>query len=129
MAAHKIKLDKISDSTKAASADQSICVNLESFACLWLDRNINSTEDNLETQKELRQVINHLQTFDDSDQCEQYIRQITKEKVILIVSGSLGQEIVPRLHNLPHFSACYVFCQDKTGNEQWARKYQKVLFR
>ena len=59
-------------------------VNLWSFACLWLDQNINSTEDNLETQKEPHQAINRLRTFDDSDQCEERIRQITQEKVILI---------------------------------------------
>ncbi len=100
--------------------------NLESFACLWLDQNVNSTDDNRETQQELRQVINYLRTFDKSDKCEQYIRQITHEKVVLIVSGSLGQQVVPRLHSLPQFSACYVFCGDKQANEQWAKQYSKV---
>ncbi|CAF4796999.1 unnamed protein product, partial [Rotaria sp. Silwood1] len=76
--------------------------------------------------KELRQVINHLRTFDQSDECEQYLRQITKEKVVLIVSSSLGRQIVPRLHDLPHFSACYVFCQDEKTNDLWTNQYNKV---
>ncbi len=101
--------------------------NLESFACLWLDQNVNSTQDNRDTLQELRQVINHLRTFNDSDECEQYIRQITKEKVVLIVSGALGRQVVPRLHDLPQFSACYVYCQDKKANEQWANKFPKVI--
>jgi hypothetical protein len=88
---------------------------------------VDSTEDNRGTQQELRQVINHLRTFHNSDQCEQYIQQINHEKVVLIVSGSLGRQVVPRLHHLPQFSACYVFCQDKKMNEQWASKYQKVI--
>jgi hypothetical protein len=100
--------------------------NLESFICLWLDKTVNTSEDNIETQKDLRQIINDLRTFDNSDQCEQYIRQITEEKVVLIVSGAFGRQIVPRLHNLPQFSACYVFCQDKKANEEWASKYHKV---
>jgi hypothetical protein len=100
--------------------------NLETFACLWLDQNVNSTEDNRETQQEIQQVINHLRTFDNLDECEQHIRQISEEKVVLIVSGSLGKQIVPRLHNLPQVSACYVFCQDKKANEPWASKYSKV---
>ncbi|CAF4979831.1 unnamed protein product, partial [Rotaria sp. Silwood1] len=83
-------------------------------------------QDNIETQKELRQVINHLRTFDQSDECEQYLRQITKEKVVLIVSSSLGRQIVPRLHDLPHFSACYVFCQDEKTNDLWTNQYNKV---
>ncbi len=124
MATIKKQLTQSSSSTNVA--DQSMNCNLESFACLWLDQNVNSTQDNRNTQKELRQVINHLRTFDNSDECEQYIRQIIKEKVVLIVSGSLGRQIVPRLHDLPQFSACYVFCQDKKANEQWANKYHKV---
>jgi hypothetical protein len=124
MASSKIQPNNVSNSTKAA--DQSMNSNLESFACLWLDQNVNSTQDNRDTLQELRQVINHLRIFDNSDQCEQYIRQITKEKVVLIVSGSLGQQVVPRLHDLPQFSACYVFCQDEKGNKQWASKYHKV---
>ncbi|UJR23856.1 hypothetical protein I4U23_026831 [Adineta vaga] len=100
--------------------------NLESFACLWVDQNIHSTKDNRDTQEELRQIINHLRTFDNADECEQYIRQIKNEKVILIVSGGLGRNIIPRIHDLSQFSACYVFCQDKKANEQWANNYHKI---
>ncbi|CAF3345867.1 unnamed protein product [Rotaria sp. Silwood1] len=125
MATNKQQLTKTSSSKE--SVDQSINSNFESFTCLWLDQNVNSTQDNLQTQKELRQVINHLRTFDKSDECEQYIRKITKEKVVLIVSGSLGRQLVPQVHDLRQFSACYVFCQDQKANEQWANKYHKLV--
>ena len=125
MASNKKLTSKLSHSTE--TSNQSTASNLESFACLWLDQNVNSTQDNRDTLQELRQVINHLRTFDDSDKCEQCIRQTTKEKVVLIVSGALGRQVVPRLHDLPQFSACYVFCQDEKGNKQWANKYNKVI--
>jgi hypothetical protein len=124
MATSKLSSTKVSSSTKAAN--QPTTSNLESFTCLWLDQNVNSTQDNRDTLQELRQVINHLRTFQNGAECEQYIRQITQEKVVLIVSGSLGRQVVPRLHDLPQFSACYVFCQDKKANEEWANKYDKV---
>ena len=132
MATNKKPTLKASSSTATKTknkptASQSNNPNLESFTCLWLDQDVNATEDNRDTQQELRQVINHLRTFDNSDQCEQYIQQINHEKVILIVSGSLGRQVVPRLHSLPQFSACYVFCRDKQANEQWANKYHKVI--
>ena len=101
--------------------------NVESFACLWLDGHVNSSEDNIDTQQELRKLINHLRTFENSDECEQYIRQITQETVVLIVSGAFGRQIVPRLHDLPQFSACYVFCQDRKANLQWSSQYPKVI--
>jgi response regulator RpfG family c-di-GMP phosphodiesterase len=113
-------------STAGKGTSRPTTSNLESFACLWLDQSVDSTQDNLTTQQELRQVINHLRTFDNSDECEQYIQQVTQEKVVLIVSGALGRQVVPRLHDLPQFSAFYVFCQDKKANEQWANKYHKV---
>jgi len=131
MATNKQREVKPSSSNVAATenkpaANQFDSSNLESVACLWLDQDVNSTEENRETLQELRQVINHLRTFNNSDQCEQYVQQITHEKVVLIVSGSLGRHIVPRLHSLTQFSACYVFCRDKEANEQWASKYHKV---
>jgi hypothetical protein len=120
------KIHKTNASKQTKTVDQSMNTNLELFACLWLDQNVNSTQDNRDTLTELRQVINHLRTFDNGDKCEEYIRQVTKEKIVLIVSGSLGRQVVPRIHDLPQFSACYVFCQDEQGNKQWASKYHKV---
>jgi hypothetical protein len=124
MATSKIQSTKASSST--TTVNLSMMSNLETFTCLWLDQNVDSTQDNRDTLQELRQVINHLRTFQNTDDCEQYIRKISQEKVILIVSGSLGRQVVPRLHDLPQFSACYVFCQDKKANEEWANKYHKV---
>jgi hypothetical protein len=124
MATSKTKSTKVSSSIKATS--QPTASNLESFACLWLDQTVDSTQDNLMTQQELRQVINHLRTFNNSDECEEYIRQVTQEKVVLIVSGALGRQIIPRIHDLLQLSSFYVFCQDKKANEQWANKYHKV---
>jgi hypothetical protein len=121
---------KVSTDTSVSSKlkDHSQNSNLESFACFWLDQSVDSTQDNRETHQALRQVINHLRTFNGSDTCEQCIREITEEKVVLIVSGMLGSKIVPRLHDLPQLSTCYVFCQNKESNEKWAKKYSKVRY-
>ncbi|CAF2878588.1 unnamed protein product [Rotaria sp. Silwood2] len=106
--------------------NRSTVFNLESFTCLWLDQNVHITQDNQETLKEFRQIINHLRIFDNANECEQYIQQITHEKIILIVSGFLGRQIIPRLHDLPQLAACYVFCHNKQMNEEWAKYYRKV---
>jgi hypothetical protein len=39
--------------------------NLETFSLLWLDAQVNTTKDNRQAQEKLRQIINHLKTFDD----------------------------------------------------------------
>jgi hypothetical protein len=111
---------------KQSSISTKTISNIEMFDCFWLDQNIHKTEDNQETQEELRKIINHLRTFENSDECEQVIKTITQEKIILISSGSLGRQIVPRLHDLPQLNACYIFCSDRAANEQWTKNYTKV---
>jgi len=101
--------------------------NLETFFLFWLDAQVNATEENRQTQKKLRQIINHLRTFDDQDQCQQCISYFSEQdRVILIVSGQLGRQIVPQIHRLRQLSAIYVYCRDKQLNDEWARHYTKV---
>jgi hypothetical protein len=102
--------------------------NLESFALLWLDAQVNTDKGNRHAQKQLRNIINHLKTFDDEIQCEQYISRISsQDRVVLIVSGRLGQNIVPRIHHLRHIISIYVYCRDKPTHEQWAKNFKKVF--
>ncbi|CAF1178735.1 unnamed protein product [Didymodactylos carnosus] len=100
--------------------------NLETFSLIWIDENANKTEDNLTTQKRLRAKINFLKIFEKIDECEQYIQKIKDEKIILIVSGSVGRQLVPKIHDLTQLSAIYVYCMDKINNEKWAKDYIKV---
>jgi hypothetical protein len=101
--------------------------NLETFSLLWLDAQVNTTEENRQAQRKLRQIINHLRTFDDQNECEQYISYASnQDRFVLIVSGRLGRQIVPEIHHLRQLSAIYVYCSDKKLNEEWAKNYTKV---
>ncbi|CAF4556209.1 unnamed protein product [Rotaria socialis] len=44
----------------------------------------------------------------------------------MIVSGSLGQNVVPLIHAMPQLVAVYVFCEDFSCHKQWTRKLSKV---
>jgi len=101
-------------------------VNLETFSLLWLDANVHTTADNINSQTVLRRAINFLRIFDRADQCDRYIRDTKNEKIVLIISGQLGREFVPRLHDLPQLNSVYVYCWDTDGNKQWAKNYPKV---
>jgi hypothetical protein len=98
-----------------------------SSAILWLDATANIGEDNRQAQKQLRSITNHLKTFEDEYQFQQYIRSVSPYKrLILIVSGRLGNEVVPRIHHMPQISSIYVYCMDQKRNEQWTKDYSKV---
>jgi hypothetical protein len=101
--------------------------NLETYFLIWLDAAVNSSEENVEAQQQLRTSINHLTTFDDDNGCEEYIRSVSKhDRIILIVSGQLGQKLVPRIHQLQQIFAIYVYCMNKKQNEHWAQEFSKV---
>lgn len=100
--------------------------NLETFRIIWLDSLVNVSQENIDTKRLLRKAVNRLKTFEDSDLCIDYIEFLSDERIILIVSGRLGQITVPIIHHLPQVLAIYVYCSDKKRNEEWARKYLKV---
>jgi hypothetical protein len=101
--------------------------NLETYCLIWLDTSVNSSEENLHAQQQLRSSINHLLTFEDDHQCLQYIHSVPKDdRIVLIVSGKLGRLVVPKIARLRHISSIYVYCMDKKANEQWAQDFSKV---
>ncbi len=96
------------------------------FYLIWLDANVNVKETR-DTEQNLRSIINHLRKFQDVKQCQEFIEQISeKKRLVLIVSGRLGQQIVPSIHKLRQVISIYVYCMDKKSNEKWACKFPKV---
>ncbi len=101
--------------------------NLETFSLFWLDAQVNSTEDNRQTQQKLRQIINQLKTFDDQNQCQQHITSLSpQDRLVLIISGRCGRQLVPQIHQLQQLSSIYVYCMDAKANKQWAKDFSKV---
>jgi hypothetical protein len=101
--------------------------NLETYTLIWLDKSADELQESMQAQQYFRMAINYLKIFKESDACIKYIQSIPQDDhVIMIVSGRLGQEIVPRIHQLRQVSAIYVYCMSKQKNEQWARPFTKV---
>ncbi|CAF2209843.1 unnamed protein product [Rotaria magnacalcarata] len=99
---------------------------LEIFSLIWLDANTVAKDIQAAEQK-LRSVINQLKKFQDVAQCQKYIEERSNnERLLVIVSGRLGREIVPIIHKLRPVISIYVYCMDKKSNEEWASKFSKV---
>ncbi|CAF4988686.1 unnamed protein product [Rotaria sp. Silwood1] len=101
-------------------------IGFEIFCLIWLDDN-TTAKDNRDTEQKLRSIINRLKKFQDVKQCQKYIAERSQnERVVMIVSGRLGSEIVPSIHKLRQVISIYVYCMDKKRNKQWADKFKKV---
>ncbi|CAF3907319.1 unnamed protein product, partial [Rotaria sp. Silwood1] len=113
--------------TSPASHNCSSNDNLETFNLFWLDASVKKTAENVAAQSKLRSIINYLRTFDVDSVCERQIRALSSDdRLVLIVSGGLGRELVPRIIDLPQVSSIYVYCRDKQRNKEWADGFDKV---
>ncbi|CAM2709760.1 unnamed protein product [Rotaria socialis] len=100
---------------------------IQTLWLVWLDSNIDETKDDCcRMITKLREIANTVNMFTDPDQCIQFLTDINDGKALLIVSGSFGQHVVPKIHNMPNIHAIFVFCGDKSRHKQWAEKWSKV---
>jgi hypothetical protein len=86
--------------------------NLELLTLIWLDKFVDATQENREIQDKLRSIINNLVVFDNCQSCEYYLKhQINDQqnKIILIVSGQLGREIIQNIYQLRQIISILVF--------------------
>ena len=98
--------------------------SVEKFCFVWLDNDTSRYKTRLETQK---QFENRLQTFDDENKCEHYIRNVsTNNFIVLIVCDHLGRKLIPRIHQFQQVSTIYVYGANEDSKSEWTKEYSKV---
>ena len=94
---------------------------------IWLDINIVKDSDSYQaTTIPLQSVIHNIFTYADSEACFQFIQTISNEKVCLLISGSIGQFIVPRIHHMTQVDSIVVYCGDVSRHRPWAAAWSKI---
>jgi tetratricopeptide (TPR) repeat protein len=122
------KAEQTSVLPKGAGARRRADIKMvQNILLIWLDTNINiKNEDCGNTVTQLRRVVNDINTFTDGEDCIQFIDTINDNKVCMIISGSLGQHIVPRVHNMSQVDSIFIFCGNKKYHEQWTKEWSKI---
>ncbi|CAF3673478.1 unnamed protein product, partial [Adineta steineri] len=114
---------QVSSFSKGAVANRRLNMQrMQNVLLIWLDNSINQNNaDCSNTIKQLKRVFNNICIFTDGEQCLEFIRTITNNKVCMIVSGSIGQYIVPHVHTMPQVDTILIF-----GNkEEWCKSCTK----
>jgi len=100
---------------------------VQNLLLIWLDSNINNkSSDYHNTITALRRVVNTINTYTDSAECIRFIENMGDEKACMLISGSVGQRIVPRIHDMSQVDSIFIFCSDKAKHEQWAKEWPKI---
>ncbi|CAF1546364.1 unnamed protein product [Adineta ricciae] len=104
-----------------------IIQQVQDIIVVWLDNHIHSSNQdcrNVITQLQL--VVSDVHTFTDNDQCIEFIVDNIDTEVYLLISGSLGQNIVPCIHDISNINSIFIFCNNQNRHERWAKNWLKV---
>jgi tetratricopeptide (TPR) repeat protein len=100
---------------------------VQNILLIWLDINIvKNSDDYLKTITSLRSIVNTIKAYTDSEECIRFIKIMGNEKACILISGSVGQHIVPRIHDMLQVDSIFVFCSDLTRHRQWAAEWPKI---
>ncbi|CAF1082382.1 unnamed protein product [Adineta steineri] len=114
-------------STSAVANRSMNMQRMQNVLLIWLDNNINENNaDCSNTIKQLKRVVNNINTFTDGEECIEFIQTITNNKICMIVSGSLGQHIVPHVHDMSEVDTIFIFCNNQEWHIQWAKEWPKI---
>ena len=116
-----------STTNRAAALPRPVRRVLQNFLLVWLDANLNESKaDSKNSLERLRNVVTSINIFKDAEKCIEFLNEISEEKVFIIVSGSLGRQVVPDLEDMPQVQSIYIFCGKKAIHEEWTSKMPKV---
>ncbi|CAF0819042.1 unnamed protein product [Adineta steineri] len=120
--------EHVSNFSEDAVANRRINMQrMQNVLLIWLDNGIKENNaDCSNTIKQLQRVVNNVNTFTDGEQCVKFIQTINNNKVCMIISGSLGQQIVPHIHNMSQVDTIFIFCKNQKWNKQWAKEWPKI---
>src|SRR5271168_731169 len=101
---------------------------VQNFHLVWLDGSIDedNNDDCRNSIMKLRQVVNTVNTFTDVDECIDFITDIERRTAFMMVSESFSKIIGPVVPDIYQVSAVYIYSENKTPCEKWAKQWPKV---
>jgi hypothetical protein len=102
--------------------------NLEIFSLIWCDSDVEKVYESRATQEKLLDLIHFQRTFKSIDECKQYISEKTTpiDKIILISSGTFGQDLLACVHHLPQINSVYIYCLLTNNYQSLLDNFSKV---
>ncbi len=97
---------------------------VENILLVWL--NIQSNEFDRYSLNQLRKIVNIIETFSDSEQCLDYLSQISNEKIFVISSHSFDSEFLSRLESMSQIQFIYFFSSEEKIDYQSNQKVKGI---
>ena len=93
-----------------------------SVKLVWYDTTIFESEEN----QKLYETFDNCVGFVNESECKRFIGRdgVGVKRIVLIVSGALGKDLVPQIHQHSNICSIFVYCGNKTLHQKWAAKYE-----
>ncbi|CAF1431081.1 unnamed protein product [Adineta steineri] len=99
----------------------------QNYLLVWVDAGIHQTNTDCQnTLTQLRAVVNDITICTQPNECIEFLDKFKDENAFVITSGSLGQDLVPKIHGVPKLDAIYIFCGNISYHQQWAKDWNKI---
>jgi hypothetical protein len=97
------------------------------YLLIWVDFGIDETKKDCQNMlAQLQSVVHDVNIFTQPDQGIDFLTDVDDIKAFLLVAGTIGQQIVPLIHDISHLDSIYIYGRNKSTHEQWAKQWFKV---
>ncbi|CAF0851961.1 unnamed protein product [Didymodactylos carnosus] len=97
------------------------------FHLIWLANEIDELKKTFpQAVTRLESIVSSVDNFSDADVFVNFLYETSYEKILMIVTGGLGENIVPIIHGVSQLDSIFVFCHNKAVHEQWGKDWPKV---
>ncbi|CAM4946070.1 unnamed protein product [Rotaria socialis] len=97
---------------------------------IWLDPNAHRSANYDKSCEFIRAIVNSIEAFSDPDKCIDFLtdRDDSDEQVVLILSETFSENIIPLIHAIPQLHYIYIHGTDidQSKNVSWTSGYEKV---
>ena len=101
--------------------------NEESTTLTWFDPNIRSRQDHETTKQKLRSINDCVTFSTEVDACVQFMKSISKEKILLVTSGSKAGSLLSAIHHCHQVDSIFIFCIQPERFTYLPHEYPKII--
>jgi len=87
-------------------------------------------KENGTAYQEFRKLFEGIQifVFQQSADCEEYVRQHSENSFLIIVSRQLVHRRIGNIHNLENIKSIYIYCRSQNCEAAWMQNFGKVNY-
>ena len=100
---------------------------IQNFFLVWIDTNVDeSTADIQSSLAQLRNIVEGVRSFKQEDDAIDYLTDTPAMTGFLIMTNTLGAQLLPLIHDIPLLDAIYILASSQQEDAHWSEKWVKV---